>query len=333
MGTETTEWYNTQILVGFTDQRGTAWHYKASAQGAEPNHYKQAIPVEDVQRRLFAWNAIKEPVYTKRPNNNYDFDIVPNRQAILRDDTRHTFGVFTDSYQPHQYGEWLVKNLSNIIDDDLSIGSAGLLKGGGVAWVSLEMPESIKILQGFDVRPHLLATTSHNGVVATTYKKVATFVVCDNTYSEAMGENTNTFKARHSRYSGFRIQTARDALGIVHQMTDDIVGHILRLSEIKVDQRRFDMILAALIPIGQDSAKITVTRAEEKRALIRHLYNEDARVASWKGSALAVVQAFNTYNHHNAGTDKNRIERNVMGLISGAASQADRKVLQIVGSI
>ena len=49
MGMETTEWYNTQILVGMTDQRGNAWHYKKDAQGDEPNHYAGAIPVEDLR--------------------------------------------------------------------------------------------------------------------------------------------------------------------------------------------------------------------------------------------------------------------------------------------
>jgi hypothetical protein len=37
---ETTEWLNKNVLVGFTKQRGNAWHYRMAEQGDEPNHYE-----------------------------------------------------------------------------------------------------------------------------------------------------------------------------------------------------------------------------------------------------------------------------------------------------
>jgi hypothetical protein len=33
---ETAQWLNRNVLIGYTDQRGTAWHYRATAQGASP---------------------------------------------------------------------------------------------------------------------------------------------------------------------------------------------------------------------------------------------------------------------------------------------------------
>lgn len=53
MSGETLHDLNTNLLIGHTSQRGTAWHYRAEEQGDESNHYANAIPVEDVQRRLF----------------------------------------------------------------------------------------------------------------------------------------------------------------------------------------------------------------------------------------------------------------------------------------
>ena len=55
MSQETSQWLNTRTLIGFTDKRGNAWHYRADEQGTEPNHYPLAIPTEDVRRRLFGW--------------------------------------------------------------------------------------------------------------------------------------------------------------------------------------------------------------------------------------------------------------------------------------
>lgn len=347
MSAETMEWLNSNILVGYTDERGHAWHYRADLQGSEPNHYKGAVPTDDILRRLFSWKAISAPVFIRVPatlddatgvdddGNPYKFIQAGNRQAILRDDTLDLMEIFKDGYRSHQYGEWLVQNLANIVDDDINFGSAGLLKNGAVAFVSLEMPESVEVISGFSVRPHLLATTSHNGMLATTYKSVSTFVVCDNTHMMAMSEKTSQFKARHSKHSGFKIQSARDALGIVHKMTDDIVAEVLALSSHKVSDAQWEKILTTLAPIptlaDDESNKAAVTRAENKRSELVSLYNFDTRVAPWKGSALGVLQAFNTYNHHVVGADDNRAERNMMNALMGKTEQSDRKVLDLLG--
>lgn len=347
MSAETMEWLNSNILVGYTEQRGHAWHYRQDLQGSEPNHYTSAVPTEDILRRLFSWSAISAPVFIQVPANlddatGVDNDGNPikyikagNRQAILRDDNLNLFEIFKEGYRSHQYSEWLVQNLANMIDDEINFGSAGVLKNGAVAFVSLEMPESVEVIEGFSVRPHLLATTSHNGQLATTYKSVSTFVVCDNTHAMAMGEKTSQFKARHSKNSAMRIQNARDALGIVHAMKDDIMTQVLALSSHKVSDAEWQKVLERLNPIPEmeldQSNKAVVTRAENKRAELVSLYNFDTRVAPWKGSALGVLQAFNTYNHHIVGADNNRVERNMMNALMGKTEQSDRKVLDLLG--
>lgn len=347
MSSETMEWLNSNILVGYTDERGHAWHYRQDLQGTEPNHYTGAVPTADILRRLFSWSAISAPVFIRVPaslddavgidetGQSFKYIKAENRQAILRDDTLGLFEIFKDGYRSHQYAQWLVQNLSNIVDDEINFGSAGILKNGAVAFVSLEMPESVEIIEGFSVRPHLLATTSHNGMLATTYKSVSTFVVCDNTHAMAMSESGSQFKARHSKNSGMRIQNARDALGIVHAMKDDIMAQVLALSSHKVTDAEWQTVLNKLNPIPvlelDMSNKASVTRAQNKRDELVGLYNYDTRVAPWKGSALGVLQAFNTYNHHIVGTDDNRAERNMMNALMGKTEQSDRKVLDLLG--
>jgi hypothetical protein len=38
MSKETLQHLNTNTLIGFTGQRGHAWHYRAEELGGEPNH-------------------------------------------------------------------------------------------------------------------------------------------------------------------------------------------------------------------------------------------------------------------------------------------------------
>ncbi len=89
MSEETASWLNTMTLIGFTEQRGHAWHYRADEQAGEPNHYPGAIPVEDVRRRLFAWKVLEGDITSTASLLSDDgvgtLTITdPDRKAMLR---------------------------------------------------------------------------------------------------------------------------------------------------------------------------------------------------------------------------------------------------------
>ena len=333
MSAETTEWLNTNILVGFREERGEAWHYKASAQGVEPNHYDGAIPVDDVLRRLFFWEAIESPVFVSTPSGMVQDT---ERKAIVRSDDNTVFNVFKSSYQVHQYKKWLLDTVANLVDDnDLAIGGAGLLRKGGKAYVQVELPETIKTPSGFDIRPHLLACTSHDGTLSSTFQLVSTVVVCDNTLAGALGEKTAKHKVRHSKHSIGKLQTVRDALGLIHEYTDDIMLELERLSTQKVTDAEFQAIVEHLVPVSMDlSVRPQVkARAENKQELLQHLYKNDPMVSPWKGTALGVLQCWNTYQHHYAGADDSRVERNMLNGINGKTGEQDRVVLDAIKNL
>jgi hypothetical protein len=75
-----------------------------------------------------------------------------------------------------------------------------------------------------------------------------------------------------------------------------------------------------------------VALADKKRARVRHLYLSDERASTWWGTALGVVQAFNTYQHHDSTVRGvgHRAERNMMNVIDGATAKADAKVLAAI---
>src|SRR3954451_87524 len=135
MSRETLQHLNTNTLIGNTDHRGTAWHYRAEHQGNESNHYPGPIPVTDVERRLFCWEAVSRPVAVEVPadlstmphvddqGEPMRWSPVADRQAICRSDTHAVMGIFAAGYAMHQYREWLLTTVANILDDDLAISS------------------------------------------------------------------------------------------------------------------------------------------------------------------------------------------------------------------
>jgi phage/plasmid-like protein (TIGR03299 family) len=232
MSRETLTWLNTNTLIGFTDKRGKAWHWRAQEQNGASNHYPGPIPVADVQDRLFGWTAESRRLATEveadmqtmthlsEDGQPMRWLVVPDRQAICRSDDNSVMGIFGPGYVRHQYREWLLTTVADLLDDDLAISSAGLLRGGAIAWVEVSMPDTITTPEGVAFRPNLLATTSFDGSIATTYKRTVTDTVCDNTRELALSEAGQEFKVKHSRNSRLQLAPARQALEMVHTLAE-----------------------------------------------------------------------------------------------------------------
>src|SRR5664280_2112308 len=98
MSRETMIDLNRNVLVGYGV---TPWQYNSSLQGDESMLYPGAIPVADVNRRLFSWQAEPRRVAVEIPcgvaeMTHLSDDGVPmkwtvqvERQAITRNDTHH----------------------------------------------------------------------------------------------------------------------------------------------------------------------------------------------------------------------------------------------------
>jgi phage/plasmid-like protein (TIGR03299 family) len=339
MSAETTQWLNTMTLIGMTEKRGNAWHYREESQGDESNHYPHAIPVADVVRRLFNFQVIEAPLYLG-PNYSTDpapgFTEIPGRKAMVCSDNFDVLGIFKSGYLGHGYEEWLLDGPAEIIatsKGELGIGSAGLLKNRGLAWVSIEMEDSVTTPEGVEFRPYLLAGTSFDGSLATTYARKRQLVVCDNTLEVALRERGQSVKIKHSSGSGLKLAEAREALNIIFEDSEAFMAEVAALTSWKVNTRQWNAVLDAVVPVPEIPAGKTATRtatmATTKQDTLRRLYTKDPRVAPWKGTAFGVIQAFNTYQHHEAGTrgETHRAQRNMLRAIDGTTAAADALVL------
>lgn len=330
MSQETLTWLNQNTLIGNTDKRGRAWHYKASEQGDQPNHYPGFIPVADVKDRLFNWQALETiPTAGVNPNGVVTFDdgLRNGFKFITRSDSGLILGVPKDGWQPHQFDTWLLDEVAAILDDDLGISSAGLLKKGAVAWVEVSIPDTITTPSGVEFRPNLLAITSHNSDFATTYKKTVQLVVCDNTLRAAASEKGQTFKVKHTRNSSVKLAEARQALEIVHTIADDFTAEVEELTNTTVTDAQFAKFLDELLPVDPEASKRSKTIAANKRDALVNLYDNDVRVAPWRGTAFGVRQAVNTADHHVWSAKGDRVERNQLKAISGGFDVLDSNTL------
>jgi phage/plasmid-like protein (TIGR03299 family) len=247
-------------------------------------------------------------------------------------------GIFAPGYAMHQYDEWLLTTVANLLDDDLSISSAGLLKGGAIAWVEVSVPDTITTPEGVDFRPNLLATTSFDGSIATTFKRTVTATVCDNTRELALAENGQQYKIKHTRGSSAQLAPARAALALVHTLADEFASEVKELCATGVTDRQWAAFLDAQVPLldpkSQPLAGRALTMADNKRSRLEELYQHDERVSPWAGTAFGVIQAVNTYEHHDKtirGAD--RPDRNMLRTVTGEFGQIDRNSWKQLSSV
>lgn len=361
MSRETLGWLNENTLIGFTEKRGRAWHYRQSDQGIEPNHYTGPVPVEDVKRRLFHWQAVTVPMVADvtalladiepdadpaqddsgqspsadgpQASGRY-YKVLPDRLVVVRSDTLADLGVFKSGYKIHNFGPWLVDNVATMLDGDLSIGSAGLLAGGRQAWVQVERPDNVTTPEGVEFRPFISAVASHDGSIATTYKDGVTAVVCDNTLTANLREKTTAIKIKHTRHSRLNIANARDALGLLDTVTGVFAAQVKALCETTVTDQVWRAFLEAHCPIPADASKRSQTIAEKERGQLRTLWTSDLRVSPWQGTAFGVLQAVNTHAHHVADVRNiSRQERNMTRAVSGEVNKIDNATIGTLDKI
>lgn len=340
MSRETLEWLNTETLIGFTERRGKAWHFRADLQTGNGNHYEQAIPLEDARAFINRWRVVQGTLTASAiTEDGVLTGDVPRLQALMRSDTGAVLGTPTTTYGLHQFEETVLNKVVDIVDDDLGIASVVFLQGGAQCAVQLEMPESITGPGDFVFRPFITASGSHNSTLPTSYGTGEVAVVCDNTLHAARSSFDKEVRIKHTRHSLERVNLLdlRTALGIVHGIADDFSKELDELLNEQVSNDRFgkwaDQFAgtAAIDAMPEGRGK---TLALNKRDALWDLWQKDERVTPWKNTALGVLQAGNTWAHHiQTVKGVSRDERNMSRRLTGEFDKLDAQILATLAAV
>jgi phage/plasmid-like protein (TIGR03299 family) len=140
-------------------------------------------------------------------------------------------------------------------------------------------------------------------------------------------------KVRHSRHSQIKLADAREALALVHTIADDFAAEVARLTAVKVSDGDWARFLDKLAPLPQDNGR-SKTIAQAKRDSLKRLWDHDTRVAPWRGTAFGVMQAVNTYPHHEGVVrGMARSERNMLRAVTGEVAALDRRSVDAILAI
>lgn len=178
------------------------------------------------------WNVRTEQVMTSSGI------LVPDRIALVREDTNTVLGIHTEAYVPYQNDE-LIELLTRISEQSgLAIHTGGFFKGGEKVWFQLKSADH-KI--GNDtIKSYVSGFNSFDGRTSLAFGNSSITVSCQNTFWR--GYHQVDTKLRHSKTMRPRIDEILRRLDVVLEEEKEGIREIQRMGNITLSPEVREMI-------------------------------------------------------------------------------------------
>ena len=310
-----------QSVGGWDD--GEIWQLSTNAQGDVLLLPQSGLEIVDGKASLFtakpAWHELgfdnggdpTTDVDLAISKGGLDFDIdhrevffyddhggihpVPGKFATTRTDTWAGLGVvgkIHKSVSPRESLGWLQ---SLVGSGELLIESAGVLRGGAKTFLTVRLPEDIRIdPQGvnIEVRPYLAFLDDHAGERKLWAIITPWIVVCGNTHNFALRDAITRWGVRHSTNIHGKLEEARRELGLTVKGYEAFTAEEEALLRTPMTTAQFEKFMAQLWePTTAESTKNAKTRESKRNdALFALLAEEAGRLGeNWFAGEMALT--------------------------------------------
>lgn len=306
--------------VFFADSRNDAWHQLGQQFG-------RAMDAEELMREshLGGWNVRKAPLTTITEDGAFD---VEGHYAVIR--TNPITGiaeplpgaVVGNVYTPVQ-NEQNCDVLAAIVDASGAVfETAGSLNRGRNTFVTMKLPDTMKIGGQDALDLNIAALNSHDGTSSFTLLVTPVRIVCQNTQAAAIAEHRSRFNIRHTATATQRIAAARQALDLTFEYLEAFQAEAEAMMAKSMSDAEFVALTDQLWKPVDPDAKTTrsATIAANRTRQLDWLFNEAPTQAAIRGTAWAGYQAVVEYADHYSqiqgrGDDKDdaRAKRVILG--------------------
>jgi phage/plasmid-like protein (TIGR03299 family) len=271
-----------------------------------------SLPIDDwIIQAGMDWEILESPVHYRVGKQPHLGQIQPyeDHKVLYRSDTQAPLSVVGQRYnvvQPRQILEFY-RDLTE--QSGFELETAGVLKGGKKLWALAKTGQSTA-LKGTDVtNGYVLLATACDGTMATTAQFTSIRVVCNNTLSIAVSNNSGAVKVPHR--SSFDATKIKQQLGIAISDWDDFMYRMKQLSDRKVNTREARAFCKAVLI---DPDKQVPSRQEERKvSQVITLFEGrgmGADLSSAQGTAYGLLNAVTQFVDHEqrARTRDNRLD-------------------------
>ena len=208
------------------------------------------------------WNVIQRSIMT----DNYD--PIPGYKANVRDSDNKILGVVTDRYRVVQNHEAFAFT-DALIGEGVRYETAGSLQGGRKIWLLARLPASY-VIEGEQIEPYLVFSSSHDGSGSIKVCMTPIRVVCQNTLNIALSSAKRMWSTIHVGDLAEKMDEAHSTLFMAEKYMGTLGVEFSRLSKIKLSDTKVMEYINMLLPMDDIATNIhkkNVTRIREDMKL------------------------------------------------------------------
>lgn len=204
------------------------------------------------------WNVLQKPIMTTSGNP------IPGYKANIRDTDNRVLGVVTDRYRVVQNSEAFAFT-DALLGEGVRYETAGSLQDGKKIWILAKLPDKY-IIEGDQIDPYLVFSSSHDGSGSIKVAMTPIRVVCQNTLNLAMSTAKRCWSTIHIGDLAAKMDEAHNTLLLAEKYMGRLGMEFSRLSKIKLSDQKVLEYIDLLLPMDEQPTDIhrkNITRIRE----------------------------------------------------------------------
>lgn len=208
------------------------------------------------------WNVIQRPIMTS------NYDLIPGYKANIRDTDNRVLGVVTDRYRVVQNAEAFAFT-DTLLGEGVKYETAGSLQNGRKIWLLAKLPDKY-IIEGDQIEPYLVFSSSHDGSGSIKVAMTPIRVVCQNTLNIALSTAKRVWSTVHVGDPAAKMEEAHNTLLLAEKYMGRLGMEFSQLSKIKLSDQKVMEYINLLLPMDEqptETHRKNITRIREDMKL------------------------------------------------------------------
>lgn len=194
------------------------------------------------------WSVIQQPIMTE------DLTPIPGYKANIRDTDNRVLGVVSDRYRVVQNSEAFAFT-DALLGEGVKYETAGSLQDGRKIWLLAKLPDKY-IIEGEQIEPYLVFSSSHDGSGAIKVAMTPIRVVCQNTLNLALGSAKRIWSTVHVGELAAKMDEAYSTLQLAEKYMTSLGGEFAKLAKIKLTDSKVMEYIEMLLPMDEQPTEI-----------------------------------------------------------------------------
>ena len=249
---------------------------------------EDVTPKEMQQAAGLDWSVTKVPMGYKVNGNNF----TAPKQALVREDDGKFLSVVGEDWIPVQ-NDTAFEFFKEFCDaGSMTMHTAGSLKGGKMVWALAKIASDFTLFGGDKVEGYLLFSNPHQFGKCVDVRFTPTRVVCNNTLTMALGEESSNL-VRVTHRNEFDTESVKEVLGLSGQIMEEYKATAEILGNREMKDEDFKKFLNKIF--GNSTKQDRMKRGAE---IVYDLLDKQPGAEYAKGSWWQGINAYTYYTDH-----------------------------------